>query len=268
MDATTAEATRAGAGAPEIRRITVDDVRGALREGLEDFLAKPSHTLFLVAIYPVAGLVLTYAASNADLLPLMFPLIAGFALIGPIAAIGLYELSRRRERGETPEWRQALAVLRGPSIGGVVGVAVMLVLLFLLWLRAARAIFEATMGPEVPGGVLAFFSEVLTTEAGWTMIVVGNLVGLGFAIVALSVSVLSLPLLVDGERSMLRAVATSIRGVAMNPVPMAAWGLAVAVILAVASIPAFVGLAVALPVLGHATWRLYKTMIVHPGEAG
>lgn len=253
--------SRDSAARPEIRRIGLGDLKAALSEGLADFLEKPSHTFFLVALYPIAGLALTYASSGADLIPLLFPLVAGFALVGPVAAIGVYELSRRREQGETPTWRAALGVLSGPALGGVAVVALALAALFVVWMTVAQAIYAATMGPTPPETVAAFARDVFGTAGGLSLIVIGNAVGALFAAAALAISVFSLPMLLDGERSVATAVATSVQAAARNPATMAVWGLIVGAILLVAALPAFIGLAVALPVLGHATWRLYRRAI-------
>lgn len=244
-----------------IRKITLDDVRAALSEGLADFRAKPSHVFFLVLIYPVIGVAVVYAAFGYDMVPLMFPLISGFALIGPIAAVGLYGISRKREQGDEPSWRNALDVLHSGTFGAVMLVAAGLVLLFIVWLASANAIYAATLGPEQPASLGAFLSDIFTTPEGWRLILVGHAVGFCFAVVALTVSVFSLPMIVDGEQNVIVAVWTSVRAVCLNPVPMAAWGLAVAAGMIVGSAPALVGLAVVLPIFGHATWRLYRRTI-------
>jgi len=256
-----ANPSRADDAGPEIRRIGMEDLKASLSEGLADFLQKPSHTFFLVMLYPVAGLALTYASSGADLFPLLFPLVAGFALVGPVAAIGVYEISRLREQGETPTWRDALGVLRGPALGGVALVALALAALFVVWMATAQAIYAATMGPAPPETVSAFVRDVFGTAGGLSLIVIGNGIGALFAAAALAISVFSLPMLLDGERSVATAVATSVRAAAHNPATMALWGLLAGAILLVAALPAFIGLAVALPVLGHATWRLYRRTI-------
>lgn len=254
-------ASHSAAESLTIRTIGADDLKAALSQGLADFLEKPSHTFFLVMLYPIVGLALTYASSGADVIPLLFPLVAGFALVGPVAAIGVYEISRRREAGETPTWAEALAVLRGPALGGVAVVALTLAALFVAWMMTAKAIYVATMGPTPPETVAGFLGALFTTAGGLSMIVIGNAVGAVFAAAALAIGAFSLPMLLDGERSALVAMATSARAAARNPVTMALWGLIVGATLMVAALPAFIGLAVALPVLGHATWRLYRRTI-------
>jgi uncharacterized membrane protein len=245
-----------------IRKITLDDVRASLSEGVADFKAKPSHVFFLALIYPAIGVILVYAAFGYNMVPLMFPLISGFALIGPITAVGLYGISRRRENGETPTWRHAFDVMQSSAFGPVMIVAAGLVLLFIVWVATANAIYAATLGPEAPASVGAFLSDVFGTSEGWRLILIGHAVGFVFAVVALAVSVFSLPMIVDGEANPFVAVWTSVRAVCVNPVPMAAWGLLVAAGMILGSAPALVGLVVVLPIFGHATWRLYRRTIV------
>jgi uncharacterized membrane protein len=249
------------AAAPVIRTIGFSDLHKALRLGWEDFKAVPSHAIILCVIYPVLGLVLARAVHGYSVLPLLFPLAAGFALLGPFAALGLYELSRRREHGEQATAWDALEVLRSPSFGAMLGLGVLLLALFVTWVATAQAIYIAAFGYEGATDISDFATRVLTTPQGWWLIVVGCGVGFVFALVALCVSVVSFPLMLDRHAGAGEAMVTSLRAVARNPVPMAAWGLIVAVLLVAGSLPAFLGLAVVIPLLGHATWHLYRESI-------
>lgn len=249
------------AAAPVVRRIAPADLLDVLAKGLQDFAAMPSHALFLCLIYPMVGIVVASAAFGFAVLPLLFPLAAGFALLGPIAALGLYELSRRREAGVSVSAADTLDVLRSPSIGAIIALGALLAVIFLVWLAAANAIYVANFGYARPTSVGSFLSEVLFTPAGWNLILVGNLVGLLFAVVVLAISVVSFPLLLDRDVGAAVAVLTSIRAVALNPVTMGLWGLIVGALLFVGTLPLFLGLAVVLPVLGHATWHLYRKVV-------
>jgi uncharacterized membrane protein len=249
------------AAAPVIRTIGLTDLHEALRRGWEDFKAVPSHAIILCIIYPVLGLMLARTVLGYSVLPLLFPLAAGFALLGPFAALGLYELSRRRERGEQATARDALEVLRSPSFGAMLGLGALLLALFVTWVATAQAIYIAAFGYEGATGISDFTTRVLTTPQGWWLIVVGCGVGFLFALVALCISVVSFPMMLDRHAGAGDAMVTSLRAIAQNPVPMAAWGLIVAALLVAGSLPAFLGLAVVIPLLGHATWHLYRLTI-------
>src|SRR5437764_7841953 len=209
---------------PQIRTIGVADLKEALAQGLDDFLAMPSHAVFLCLIYPVVGFVLARLVLGANVLPLLFPLAAGFALIGPLAALGLYEMSRRREQGLDVSWRHALDVFRSPSLGAILALGLLLVAIFLTWIAVAQAIYVATFGYTPAASMPDFVGQVLTTPAGWTLAIVGNGVGFLFAVVALTLSVVSFPLLLDRDVGAAAAILTSARAVMANPVVMACWG--------------------------------------------
>jgi uncharacterized membrane protein len=247
--------------APAVRRLTTDDLRQALREGMADLGAGRADVPFLAIVYPVAGLVLAALAFRYELLPLVFPLISGFALLGPLAAVGLYEISRRREQGEAASWTAVGQVFNSPAIGSIMALGAGLLALFFLWLGVAYGLYQVTLGPEPPASIAAFAGEVLTTPAGWTMTIVGMAVGFVFAVVVLAISVFSFPLLLDRDVGVVRAVQTSVKAVRANPRTMALWGAIVAGALVFGSAPALAGLIVVMPLLGHATWRLYRRAI-------
>jgi len=256
MTAYTATRTR-----PEVRRIGFDDLRASLAEGWADFMAIPTQLVFLCILYPIIGLVAARVAMGNNLLPFAFPLIAGFALVGPVLAIGVYELSRRREAGLPLSWLNAFDVLRNPAMLSVAMLGGVLFLLFAAWLGAARAIYSLTIGGEAPLGVGDFIANIQASPHAWELLVLGNAVGFLFALVVLTVAVVSFPLLLDRNVDPLVAVQTSIRAVRTNPVTMLMWGFVVAAVLFLGCLPLFVGLAVAMPVLGHATWHLYRRVV-------
>jgi uncharacterized membrane protein len=249
--------------APAIRRIALGDVWQALRQGFSDFEAYRSDVIFLCATFPIVGLVLARLAFGSDLLPLLFPLASGFAIIGPLAAVGLYEMSLRREQGAEVGWANAFDVLKAPAIGGIAALGLMLIAVFLVWLLAAWVIFQATLAPTLPQAPSpsVFVQAVLFTAPGQEMIVMGISVGFIFALLAMMLSVVSFPLLLDRDTGLDTAIGTSFRAVLANPGPMALWGLIVAAGLLAGSALVFVGLMVVIPVLGHATWHLYRKLI-------
>jgi uncharacterized membrane protein len=250
--------------APAIRRIGVSDILQSVRQGFSDFEAYRSDVIFLCATYAVIGVVLARLAFGADMLPLLFPLASGFAIVGPLAAVGLYEMSLRREQGAEVGWANAFDVLKAPAIAGIAALGLMLIALFLVWLLAAWVIFQVTLAPTLPGPVdiETFALAVLFTPPGQEMIVMGIGVGFLFALLAMMMSVVSFPLLLDRDTGLDTAIGTSFRAVLANPGPMALWGLIVAALLVAGTALVFVGLMVAVPVLGHATWHLYRKLIV------
>ncbi len=254
--------TSPDAGPIETRPITNADIRAALRKGYEDFKALRTDVMFLVAIYPIIGICLITTSFNMALLPLLFPLAAGFTLLGPIAAIGLYEMSRRREAGEDVTWGAALSVFHADIIGPVLALGVYLFGMFILWIFSAIIVYSFTLGPEAPTSISAFVMDVLTTGAGWAMILIGMGVGFAFAAVVLVTSLISFPMLVDRRAGVPQAISTSLQVARQSPATVAKWGLIVAMAMALGSAPFFLGLVVILPVLGHATWHLYRAAIV------
>ncbi|MGC4251832.1 MAG: DUF2189 domain-containing protein [Sphingobium sp.] len=249
----------------EIRDLDLSDIRIALKQGWQDFQAKRGDLVFVGFIYPIVVLLAILSASRVSTLPFIFPLVAGSVMLGPLFASGFYELARRREAGLDTRWRHFLDVVRGPSAPALLDLASVTGALFLAWIGAAWFIFQATvgqLGPEAVSSAGAFLNAVFTTSEGWRMIIFGNLTGLCFAIATLAVSAVSFPMVVDKPVNWGVALRTSVRVARRNPVTMATWGLIVVALLVLGALPALVGLAVALPVLGYATWHLYTRAVV------
>ncbi|PSC03729.1 hypothetical protein SLNSH_17445 [Alsobacter soli] len=247
---------------PAVRRIRTADLKRALAEGLEDFWAMPTHVLFIGAIYPIVGLILGRVAMGYDALPLVFPLISGFALLGPVAGVGLYELSRRRELGMDTRWRHALEVVHAPGFPGILALGALLTLMFLAWIGISQGLYEWLFGPRGPVSVSAFLHDIVSTREGWTLAILGNLIGFTFAATAFAISVVSFPLMLDRGVGPAVAISTSLRACAANPGVMAVWAAFVAAMLVIGFVPLFFGLAVVIPVLAHASWRLYRRVVV------
>jgi uncharacterized membrane protein len=221
----------------------------------------PTHLAFLVIFYVAAGMFLTALSSFAGALHLAFPMAAGFALIGPFAAIGLYELSRRRELGLEVRWSDAFVVFNSPALPSIAALGLGLVVIFALWIAVAQGLYAALYGPTAPASASAFLTDVLTTSRGWRLIGWGGGIGFLFAALTLCISVVSFPLMLDRDTGLVPAVAASLRLARSNPLAVAAWGAIVAVLLVLGALPLFIGLAVVLPLLGHGSWAFYRRAI-------
>lgn len=252
----------AAVAVPEVRKIRIDDLFEVLGQGWRDFQAAPTQLIFLAVIYPVIGALAARAAWGGDLMTLFFPLLSGFALLGPVLALGIYELSRRREQGMEVSALDALSVRHSAALPSIAALGMLLVAVFIAWLIAARVILHATLGSAPFAHPMDFLGQVFGTPEGWRLIIMGNLVGAVFAALVLAITVVSFPLLLDRNPGVGVAVRTSLRAVAANPVVMAVWGAIIAALLFAGSATLFVGLAIAVPVLGHASWHLYRRVVV------
>ena len=244
-----------------VRELTLTDVVGSLRAGWDDFAAYPSHAVMLAIIYPIVGLSIARVLQGYSFLPLLFPLSAGFALLGPFVAIVFYELSRRRERGDILSAANVTDIIDSVSCGAVGLLGAMLAVLFLTWVATAQSVYNAFFGFAPVSSMPEFLEQVISTAEGHRFLVEWCAVGLLFAIVAFSISVVSFAVLIDRRASATDAILTSLRVIARNPLTMALWGLICAGLLVVAIAPIFLGLAVVMPVLGHATWHLYRKAV-------
>ncbi|HEY0446573.1 MAG TPA: DUF2189 domain-containing protein [Allosphingosinicella sp.] len=244
-----------------VRTISVSDLNLSLREGWNDFMAMRGDLIFLGLLYPLIGIVAAVVTLGGSLLPLFFPIAAGISLLGSIVAIGFYELARRREEGLESDWSHFFDVRKRPSADGLGAVAALLVTIFALWVVVAGGLYVALMGMEAPPSIGDFLERLFTTPQGWALIVAGNAIGFVFAVVALAVSAVSLPMLVDCNVDARAAVDTSVRAFMANKAVMLRWGFTIALLLALGSIPLFLGLAVVLPWLGYATWHLYTHVV-------
>lgn len=244
-----------------VRLLSSEDLDWALARGWDDFKSKRGDIVLLPIIYVVGGLVAAFFAFNADLFRLVFPLVAGFALVGPAAAAGFYELARRRESELDASWWHFLDPLKGRALVPLATLTVMLATIFLVWLGTADTLYRMTVGRLAPASPGAFLADLITTPEGWTLIIIGHLAGALIATFTLAVAAISFPMVVDKPVDAATAVATSLRVFARNPWVMLNWGIRVGVILALAALPLFVGLIVALPVLGYATWHLYTRAV-------
>lgn len=250
---------------PEIRRIQASDLNWALAEGWKDFLAKRGDLIVIGLLYPIVCLVAVVVTYNDPLLPLFFPLVAGLSILGPAAASGFYELARRREEGRDSNWWHFLDPLNGRSRVPLAVLTAGLALLMVGWLAAASAVYDLTFGADAPLRIGDVFERLFTTQAGWTLILLGNLAGAPFAIATLVFALVSFPMVVDRPVDAGLAIRTSIAAARKNPREVFGWGWRVVALLALGLIPLAIGLAVVLPWLGYATWHLYTRLVVRAG---
>ncbi|KQU51432.1 hypothetical protein ASG72_14100 [Bosea sp. Leaf344] len=249
---------------PQIGRIGVADVVEAFAAGLRDFQAAPLYGLFFGGIYALGGLFILMSVTRLGMPYLAYPLAAGFVLIGPFVAVGLYEVSRRRERQEALRWSGILGVVLAQGRRELSWMAFVALFLMMIWLYQVRLLLALFLGFQSFASFGGFLTVLATTPEGLMFLAVGNLVGAVLATVLFSLTVVSFPLLLDREVDFITAMITSVRAVALNPVPMLGFAAAIVALSVVAMLPAFLGLVVILPVLGHATWHLYRRVVLPP----
>lgn len=240
------------------RDLTVNDLRAAVAAGWLDFRACPAFGLFFAGIYVVAGLLLYFVLFAQGEVTWLVPAAAGFPLLAPFAAVGLYEVSRRREAGLPMTWRAVLVAMRGHGDEQIISMGVIVFLAFGFWLMLAHGIFAIFMAES---GFATAGLAMFMTGAGITMLLVGSLVGAVVALAFYAITVVSLPMLVDREVDFITAIIVSLATVRSNTSVLLTWAFVIAASLFVAMLPLFLGLFVVLPVLGHATWHLYRRAV-------
>jgi uncharacterized membrane protein len=245
-----------------VRRIGPADLWRALSAGYRDFNAQPTVGVFLALVYPLFALLLTLGMLGTDLVYLAYPVIAGCTLLGPLVCVGLLEISRCREQGLDTSWRSAFEFIHTSAFAPITALSIAMMLLYVAWLFMAEFIYFGSFGNTPPASVADLINQLITTRHGQAVIVYGNGVGLLFALSALAISVVAFPLLLDKPVTSITAVAVSIRAFASNVLVMALWGLIVVALLAIGAAVFLVGLAAVLPILGHATWHLYRRLVV------
>lgn len=246
---------------PVVRSISFSDIADAFAAGLRDLRAAPLYGLTFGLLYAVGGILTLLTASALNMPYFTYPLASGFVLIGPLVAIGLYEVSRMRERGEKISWNGIFAAIRqqaGKEIGWMCFVVLFITT---MWLYQVRLLLALFLRNETMTTMAEFFTVVTTTPQGWLFLGVGHVIGAVLSTILFSLTVVSFPILLDRNIDFITAMITSVRAVVRNPVPMLCWAAAIVAILVVSSLPMFLGLIVTLPVLGHTTWHLYRKLV-------
>ncbi len=242
----------------EVKHVALRELGAALREGWDDLHASRTDALTMAVIYPVSAVLVAAVFIVHGLLPFVFPICAGFALLGPLATLWFAAASRKLERGESED-EDAYAV---PGLGALQNLSFFIVVLFVVWNVVAAVIYGLTLGSSSQDGGAGFFERVFTTTAGWELIVFGCGAGAVFAVASLGIFFISFPLALDRPVSAVQAISLSIQAALVNPVFVLVWGLIVVAGLLAGAVPALLGIAIVLPVLGHANWHIYRRMIV------
>ncbi|MBN9668878.1 DUF2189 domain-containing protein [Roseibium aggregatum] len=251
---------------PRVKAIDVNDVIDAFASGLSDFLKAPAYGLAIGALFAAGGLFVVLSAAALNMSYLSYPAAAGFVLIGPFAAVGLYEVSRRLQNGEELSWSAVLGTMWAQKGKELSWMAFVVLFIQIMWMYQVRLLLALFLGFKSFASFSEFLTQVITTPEGLMFLAVGHVVGAILSLILFSLTVVSFPLLLEDDRDFITAMITSVRAVAVSPIPMIGWAFVVTALLIVAMIPAFLGLIVVLPVLGHTTWHLYKKCVELPEE--
>jgi uncharacterized membrane protein len=246
---------------PVVQTVTFADIRAAVADGWRDFAAAPAFGLFFGAVYALGGLLVVGSVVALDMEYLAYPLAAGFALIGPFIAVGLYEVSRRREQGKPLTWGGVLGAMNQSRRSELSWMAFVMLFALVLWMYQIRLLIAFLMADSAAGTMGDFMTQLVTTTNGLLFLGIGHVIGAILSLVIFSITVISVPMLLDRDIDFITAMIASIKTVATSPVPMIGYGLCVVLALLAACLPAFLGLLLVLPVLGHATWHLYRRAI-------
>lgn len=246
--------------APEVLVLELSDLRESLAAGWRDFLHAPLYGLFFAGVFVAGGWLILWAVTTKGQIWWILPAGAGFPILAPFVACGFYEISRRIESGQSLDWRGVLWVIFQQKDRQIPSMATVVVVFFLFWNFLAHVIFALFLGTSTMTNVSSSLAIFATAE-GMTMLAVGTAAGAVFATVLYAITVVGIPLLLDRDVDFVTAMITSVDLVRENPVIMLGWGAFIAGALFVGMVPWLLGLFVALPVLGHATWHLYRRSI-------
>lgn len=250
---------------PKVNALTVADLRACLFEGLSDFARAPLFGLFFGAVFAVIGIAIVLGLTYWKTPWMIYPFAIGFPLIGPFAAAGLYEVSRRLESGRPLDWAGVLSVVWAQRRRELSWMAFVVLFVFWMWMYQVRLLLALFLGRMSFSTLEKFMSVVFTTEQGWLFLAVGHVSGAAISLFLFSITVVSIPLLMDREVDIITAMITSVKTVLASPLPMLGWGVVVTLAVLAACFPFFLGLLVVLPVLGHATWHIYRRAVEPAG---
>jgi uncharacterized membrane protein len=243
---------------PKIGRVAFSDLSAALKAGIRDFARAPLHGLFFASFFVIGGILIYLQLGQLGRSYSIIPLAFGFPLLAPFFAMGLYDVSRRLEAGEALPLSGVLRVVYRQKDRQCPSMAAVIIVIFLFWVFIAHMIFALFLGFMPMTNISTDWAATLLTSNGISMLLFGTAVGAALAFVLFAITVMALPMLLDREFDFITAMIYSFQTVTRNLVPMLAWGLLISVLTLAAMLPFFLGLFVVLPVLGHATWHLYR----------
>lgn len=246
---------------PDVNPLTARDVRECLHLGFSDFARAPFIGLMLGAVFALIGVIIVLSLFASDAPWMAYPFAIGFPLVGPFAAAGIYEVSRVLERGDVPRWSAVISTMWAQRRRELSWMAFVMLFVFWVWMYQVRLLIALCLGLVSFASLQEFLTVLLTTEQGWIFLGVGHVVGGALALILFSITVFSMPLLMDRSLDIVTAMITSVKAVVASPVVMLGWGVIVTLTVLVACVPFFLGLLVVLPVLGHTTWHLYRRAI-------
>lgn len=249
---------------PEIGRFGFADIGAILAAGWRDFRRAPAFGLFFALPYVLGGMLIYLQLDVLERSYWIIPVGLGFPLLAPFLAVGLYEVSRRLESGEPLDWPGILGVVFRQKDRQIPSMAMVIIMIFMFWVFVAHLVFALFMGLEPMVNILTNWQDTILTRNGLTMLAVGTLTGAALAFALFSLTVVSLPLLLDRELDFITAMIASVQLVGANLLPMLTWGLVIAALTFAGMLPFFLGLLVVLPVLGHASWHLYRRTLSFP----
>lgn len=264
IDAEAPAVASPAAKGPQVKPITFEEVALSLRDGLRDFQKAPLYGLFFGLVYAAFGWLLLYLMIGLNWGSYTYPLFTGFALVAPFAAAGFYEISRLLEKGEALSWGRVLGCVFGPGGKAVSIMLIVTTFAYIIWLDIAVALYVMFFGMK-PLGFTGILDAIVTTPKGFLFFIIGNGVGAVIAAFVFSIMVVSLPIVFDRQVDFVTAMITSVKSVIMSPGPMFLWCAIIGVLLGLSLLSMFAGLLVVLPVLGHATWHIYKRAVLPAG---
>ncbi len=252
-------------GIPKVNTVTVEDITASLKAGFSDFLTRPFMSGFFGLFYSVFGLLFVWCLVWLGKIWMIIPAVVAFPLVAPFAAAGLYEMSRRLQRGESFGWSEILTVVANQRNREMGWMAFVTLFIFWVWVYQVRLLLAIILQDASFSDFDGFLDIVFFTPEGWTFLLIGTCIGAVLSAVLFSVTVVAMPMLLERETNFVSAMITSVRVITENPVVMLTWAAIISVTMLLSLVPAFLGLIVTLPVLGHTTWHLYQR-VVSPAE--